>query len=107
MTLAAAKLQFEARTHTREGKRQARREKLLARIARDGKLCTSCHGRKPADAFNACEPRLDGLQMECRSCAKLRTALLADATAGRQAWYAARDGMRAHAAAVAHPPKTA
>ena len=102
--LALAHAAHAARTGTRAGRRQMKRERLLAIIARDGKRCMSCHARKPASAFGLCEPRTDGLQPECRMCIKVRTGILATEGATRATWYTLRDALRAQAGEKINPP---
>ena len=95
---ALASLAQDVARRTAKGARKSsnraiNRSRLLAMIARDGKRCTSCHGLKSAADFAACEMRLDGLQTECRTCMKLRTAICKYGPVS--AWHAVRDALRA------------
>ena len=94
---AALSAEHTLRLTSRAGRRTARRAALREQIDAHGKRCTSCHACKPADAFSVCEPRLDGLQPECRACAKLRATLFLQ-PGGRDLWHKVRDDMRASAA---------
>ena len=95
LTRANLIAEYTARASVKQGHRDARRERLLERIATYGKRCTSCHHSKPASAYAACAPRLDGLQTECKACMKLRTALMANGP--RSTWHTIRDALRAQA----------
>ena len=99
MTKALNSSRIGAKIETKANHRAAHRDRLLASIALSGKRCTSCHWHKPAGAYAVCEMRGDGLQLECRECMRLRTAI-AKASGGKvSTWHAIRDALRSQAGA--------
>jgi cytochrome c2 len=90
-------------------RRQSKKLALLARIAKHGKRCSSCHGIKPADNFYANAAHGDGLQSTCKLCHTTHEVLMKQGTSVA-VWRTIRDAMRAQnakvAAAAAQAPDT-
>ena len=89
--------EFNVLRHQRDASKQARVAAYMERYQREGKQCTSCRAYKAPTEYNACAPRGDGLQPNCRACDKLRVTLMAQ-VGGLKLWRTVRATMRAQAA---------
>lgn len=85
---------YDFRQSTTKGRKEARK---LARLEQynmaGGKRCGSCHAFLPVTAFGVCNPRVDGLQANCKACNKLQVQLL-EQEGGRATWRTLRDTFR-------------
>lgn len=97
-TRATAERDLKIDLATGRAKRTTKRASLMEKYRTEGKRCGCCHNYKPASAFDACAPRVDGLQPQCRACNKLRVSMM-EAGCSTPQWHATRDALRA----AAHP----
>lgn len=80
-------------TGSRAGRRDVKRQSKLDSYIPNGKRCSACHARKPAEDYAKCQPTTDGLQPICKACNNTKDTLLRHGST-LATWRTIRDALR-------------